>query len=123
MVSSEEIRKILEKRRKTDKVKSRANEKGESEELLKSEEKNHGFLVCKDCNGYYELQEGEYPEDFEQCECNGELKYVMNFDEHVFDELDPVAEINICQVCGAENSKDNKFCTECGKKMELWAEF
>jgi uncharacterized protein YbaR (Trm112 family) len=113
------IRKMLETRKKTDKRGSKADEKEESKELSRSKEENHGFLVCKECNGYYELQGGESPEDFEQCECEGELKYVQNFDEHVFDELDPLAEINICQVCGAENSKDNKFCTECGEKIEL----
>lgn len=119
MVSSEEIRKMLEKRRNVDKIESKADEKAEYEELSESEKESHGFLVCKDCNGYYELQEGESPEDFEECDCGGELKYVQNFDAHVFDELDPVTEINVCPVCGAENSKNNKFCTKCGKKIEL----
>ena len=118
MVSSEEIRKILERKRKASKIESKSDEKVESEELSEFEKENHGFLVCKDCKGYYELQKGESPEDFEQCDCGGELQYVQNFNAHVFDELDPITEINICQICGAENSKNNKFCTECGKKIE-----
>jgi hypothetical protein len=34
------------------------------------------YLVCKKCNGYYELQIGESIEDFEECECGGILKQV-----------------------------------------------
>ncbi|HEX3013522.1 MAG TPA: hypothetical protein VHO92_04545 [Methanobacterium sp.] len=37
------------------------------------EEKTYGYLVCSECGGYYELQEGENPEDFSVCECGGEL--------------------------------------------------
>jgi hypothetical protein len=35
-----------------------------------------GYLVCNNCEGYYELQEGENPEDFNlTCECGGKLQY------------------------------------------------
>lgn len=34
-----------------------------------------GYLICDDCAGYYELQEGEYPEDFDRCQCGGRLEY------------------------------------------------
>jgi heat shock protein HtpX len=35
-----------------------------------------GYLVCDKCNGYYELQVGESPEDFaSKCECGGKLEY------------------------------------------------
>jgi len=34
-----------------------------------------GYLKCDDCAGYYELQEGEYPEDFDSCHCGGHLEY------------------------------------------------
>lgn len=33
------------------------------------------YLECEKCRGYYELQQGESPEDFEECECGGKLKY------------------------------------------------
>ena len=40
------------------------------------------FLVCDKCGGYYELQEGESPEDFKDiCECGGKLKYVENLND------------------------------------------
>lgn len=40
-----------------------------------------GYLICEDCGGYYELQEGESPDDFEKtCECGGKLKYVESLD-------------------------------------------
>lgn len=35
--------------------------------------KKRGSLVCKDCGGYYELQEGESADDFDSCECGGKL--------------------------------------------------
>ena len=34
-----------------------------------------GYLICDKCNGYYKLQPGEKPEDFEQCQCGGKLEY------------------------------------------------
>ncbi len=35
-----------------------------------------GYLICNKCDGYYELQEGENPEDFGRCQCGGDLQYV-----------------------------------------------
>ncbi|BDZ70942.1 hypothetical protein [Methanobacterium petrolearium] len=34
-----------------------------------------GYLVCPNCRGYYELQEGESPDDFVSCECGSPLEY------------------------------------------------
>jgi hypothetical protein len=34
-----------------------------------------GYLLCKLCGGYYELRQGEKPEDFLNCQCLGELEY------------------------------------------------
>ncbi|MGB9937410.1 MAG: zinc-ribbon domain-containing protein [Methanobacterium sp.] len=34
-------------------------------------------LICNKCGGYYELQEGESPKDFDLCECGGKLKYQL----------------------------------------------
>ena len=34
-----------------------------------------GYLVCSHCRGYYELQEGESPDDFERCECGNQLEF------------------------------------------------
>jgi len=31
------------------------------------------YLVCKQCKKYYKLEEGEKVEDFESCQCGGEL--------------------------------------------------
>lgn len=39
-----------------------------------------GYLVCNKCNGYYKLQPGESPDDFEECQCGGKLKYYENID-------------------------------------------
>lgn len=34
-----------------------------------------GYVICEKCGGYYELQPGEHPEDFDKCECGGKLRY------------------------------------------------
>lgn len=40
-----------------------------------------GYLICQDCKGYYELQPGENPEDFDdECECGGKLRYAVSID-------------------------------------------
>lgn len=36
------------------------------------------YLICEDCGNYYELEEGESPEDFQlECDCGGELGYYL----------------------------------------------
>ena len=70
-------------------------------------------LVCEKCGGYYELKDGESPEDFEKCQCGGELRYIQNFDSHFDEEMDPLNEINICPSCGTENLANEKFCKSC----------
>ncbi|WP_424353783.1 hypothetical protein [Methanobacterium sp. MBAC-LM] len=34
-----------------------------------------GYLVCKDCGNYYELQPGETANDYDRCRCGGKLIY------------------------------------------------
>jgi len=34
-----------------------------------------GYLKCKLCGGRYDLQPGELPGDFENCNCGGELEF------------------------------------------------
>jgi len=35
-----------------------------------------GYLICDNCGEYYELQEGESPDDFDlKCDCGGKLVY------------------------------------------------
>ena len=33
------------------------------------------YLICQRCRGYYELGEDEFPEDFDSCQCGGQLVY------------------------------------------------
>jgi len=35
-----------------------------------------GYIVCKDCDVSYRLQENEAPYDFSKCRCGGDLKYI-----------------------------------------------
>jgi hypothetical protein len=53
------------------------------------------YLVCNSCGSHYELQEGEYPEDFEEiCDCGG--RYVL------VESLDDISEID-------SQKKDSSF--------------
>lgn len=36
------------------------------------------YLICEECGGYYELEDGESPEDLDHCECGGKLRYVKS---------------------------------------------
>ena len=82
MVSHEEIKRMLESKRRKDKLRSIQNESKESDnDQVTSNKDEHGFLYCEKCNGYYELQEGESIDDFDNCECGGKLIYVDKIEE------------------------------------------
>lgn len=34
-----------------------------------------GYLICKKCGGYYQLEDYESPDDFDRCRCGGRLFY------------------------------------------------
>lgn len=38
------------------------------------------FLVCMNCDGYYQLEDNEKPDDFESCQCGGKLTYTNDID-------------------------------------------
>ncbi len=38
------------------------------------------YLICQKCGGYYELEEDEFPEDFDRCQCGGKLIYTEHLD-------------------------------------------
>jgi len=40
-----------------------------------------GYLICEKCGGYYPLELGESIDDFESCQCGGQLRYVENLEE------------------------------------------
>ena len=47
-----------------------------------------GYLICDECAGYYQLQEGEYPEDFSSCQCGGHLEYVEEIEKQNIDVVE-----------------------------------
>lgn len=55
-------------------------DKAASDVSNKKETETGGYLVCEKCGGYYELEEGESPEDFDLCNCGGRLKYVKDLE-------------------------------------------
>ena len=69
-----------------------------------------GYLVCDKCGGYYELQEGESPEDFGDCECGGKLNHKKIMEIETDSEF-------ICPECGTKNPEKADFCAECGVSL------
>lgn len=39
------------------------------------------YLYCEKCGGYYELGDGESPEDFEECHCGGNLSFLEEIED------------------------------------------
>lgn len=84
MVSNDEIRRRLLKKRGGSPQKELTEDWSVSSEELKQkfrekrghEKENTGYLVCDSCGGYYELHDGESPKDFTlECECGGRLEH------------------------------------------------
>ncbi|MDP3035690.1 MAG: zinc ribbon domain-containing protein [Methanobacteriaceae archaeon] len=72
------------------------------------------YLVCENCKGYYELQSGESPEDFDLCPCGGKL-VLMN---SLLDQDSKNSQNTLkCYSCGEINPEESKFCLSCGKKI------
>ncbi len=42
-----------------------------------------GYLICDTCNDVYKLQDGESPEDFDLCQCGGNLEYYETLQDFV----------------------------------------
>ncbi len=94
------------------------------------------FLVCEECGGYYQLQKGESPDDFESCLCGGKLAYAKHNPEKTpkenygdvrddksaadengstADSMDESLKI-ICPNCLKEDEY-GLFCSDCGGKL------
>lgn len=67
-----------------------------------------GYLICDKCQGYYELQPGESPDDFLKCECGGNLKYIEK--EEINKEEPKVKE-------DAKKEDSDKYCPTCGQPL------
>lgn len=50
--------------------------------------KKMGYLYCPSCGGYYQLEEGESPQDFARCQCGGKLVYTPTLDSTMADEAE-----------------------------------
>jgi hypothetical protein len=89
MVSNDEIKRRLSEKRSGKIKKDLAEDPTPSSEeikekfrsKLKSPKVEDGYLVCEKCWGYYKLQPGESPEDFDYCECGGKLRYTENLND------------------------------------------
>lgn len=70
-----------------------------------------GYLICEKCEGYYELQEKENPEDFKSCECGGKLKFVLNLIDFYGETLDESLKTKDIDKSSASESVIPKYAT------------
>ncbi|MGB9936781.1 MAG: double zinc ribbon domain-containing protein [Methanobacterium sp.] len=75
------------------------------------------YLICEKCKGYYALQAGESPEDFDKCKCGGSLRYVKKLHKR-YNQEKSLIKLNICPNCGNQNIKTSKICVFCGKMLK-----
>jgi len=79
------------------------------------------YMVCRDCRGYYKLQEGENPEDFEKCQCGGILKYYGNGTSSKHSSKAEMSSYTNqeppCRRCGAKSPQGSEFCFRCGTPL------
>jgi len=60
---------------------------------LKTGDEKERYVWCKNCNGYYKLEEDESPDDFESCHCGGKLVYAEKLEGEPFgleQEIKPI---------------------------------
>jgi putative flippase GtrA len=69
------------------------------------------YLLCNACGGYYKLQEGESPADFDCCQCGGGLS-PASLNEILFQRTSLK-----CPGCGAV-SDGKTFCSYCGTILD-----
>lgn len=100
------------------------------------------YVICEKCSGYYELKEGESPEDFDRCQCGGNLIYTENLKESSKEDMDENIGENIkkddtdiseeesdneedewsdelkliCPNC-LQKESDGIYCSKCGGKL------
>jgi uncharacterized membrane protein len=76
--------KSLKKYLEAEKAKSDQKSQEKYDEIVVhsvDEDTGNRYLVCERCGGWYKLAEDESPEDFERCQCGGELYYETFDDE------------------------------------------
>jgi hypothetical protein len=95
MVSNDEIKRKLAEKRNPGVKKNPSSENLAADRTVSSEElkdkfrkqrdikrEDHGYLICDKCGGYYELQTGESPDDFDdECECGGKLEHAKTLND------------------------------------------
>jgi hypothetical protein len=77
-----------------------------------------GYLICDKCGGYYEIQDGESPEDFsDECDCGGKLVYSESL-ESTYEDFNGLVTKITCPYCGAENPEDRTLCQSCKRFLK-----
>lgn len=72
------------------------------------------YIGCDKCGGYYKLEKGESLNDFDKCQCGGNLSYVRSIQKKSKKPKNTVK----CTICGNEQEK-GLVCSKCGSKIRL----
>ena len=72
------------------------------------------YIICDDCGGYYKLNDGESLDDFDGCQCGGNLRYAQSYKDIVRNRDAPT---KTCIYCGTRNSEKASSCSKCGKQL------
>lgn len=78
--------------------------------------KKTGYVVCNSCYGIYELQENETSEEFENCQCGGDLTFIQ-----YIKELETLNKK--CPICDYTNHYSVKRCENCGRCFDIGIEY
>ncbi len=83
-----------------------------------------GYLVCDSCGGYYELAAGESADDFDTCQCGGNLNLQDEVpqsndsldEDHDSNSLENNKNVMICPHC-FKHHDSGIFCSRCGSDL------
>ncbi len=87
---------------------------------------NIGYLICRNCKGYYQLEEEESPDDFDSCQCGGKLVHTYHFESLptilAFADMDEEQQKKLNEILDLEQAMQNRGNTP-GKSQNVGSLF
>jgi len=73
------------------------------------------YLVCEECDKFYELEEGKSSFSYEKCSCGGKLIYTNTLNG--INKFPTNNSKLVCSNCKTVNPKGSKLCYNCGNEF------